>query len=82
VTIPTTAQTTYHTRSAATAADVATGSTVQVQLEGGRGFLNGNGNGNGNNGNGNGNGNGGPNPSGQPRTLPPAGSVTVLPAGS
>jgi hypothetical protein len=80
VTIPTTAATTYHSRQSATAADVTAGSTVQVQLEGGRGAF-GNGNGNGNNGNGN--GNGGPNASGQPtRTLPAAGSITVLPAGS
>jgi hypothetical protein len=81
VTIPIDAATTYHSRQAATAADVTTGSTVQVQLQGGRGIFNGNGNGNGNNGNGN--GNGGPTASGQPpRTLPAAGSITLIPAGS
>jgi hypothetical protein len=76
VTIPTSSSTTYHTRQTATAADVTAGSTVQVQLEGGiRGAFGGN--------NGNGNGNGRPNASGQPtRTLPTAGSITVLPAGS
>ena len=36
ITIPIDAQTTYHSRSAATAADVKAGSTVQVQLNGGR----------------------------------------------
>jgi hypothetical protein len=79
LTIPIDAQTTYHSRQAATAADVTTGSTVQVQLTGGRGVFNGNGNGN----NGNGNGNGGPAASGQPtRTTPAAGSITLVPAGS
>ncbi len=81
LTIPIDAQTTYHSRQAATAADVTTGSTVQVQLTGGRGVFNGNGNGN--NGNGNGNGNGGPAASGQStRTIPAAGSITLVPAGS
>lgn len=79
VTIPTNAETTYHSRQPATAADVTSGSTVQVQLQGGRGFFGG-GNGSGNTGNGNGNGR--PSASGQPRTLPTAGSITVLPAGS
>jgi hypothetical protein len=74
VTIPIDAQTTYHQRTAATAADVTTGSTVIVQLQGGRGFFT--------NGNGNG-GAGGPNPSGQPtRTLPAASSITLAPKGS
>lgn len=78
VTIPIDAQTTYHSRSAATAADVTTGSTVQVQLQGGGGRF-GNGGGNA----GNGNGNGGPAASGQPaRSLPTAGSITLVPAGS
>jgi hypothetical protein len=76
VTIPIDAQTTWHQRAAATAADVTSGSTVIVQVQGGRGaFTNGTGNGNG--------GAGGPNPSGQPtRTLPAATSITLAPAGS
>jgi hypothetical protein len=74
VTIPINAQTTYHQRSSATAAAVTNGSTVIVQVGGGRGaFTNGNGNG----------GAGGPNASGQPtRTLPAASSITLAPAGS
>jgi hypothetical protein len=77
VTIPLDAQTTYHERTAATAAAVTSGSTVVVQLSGGRG-ANGNGNGNGNGGQG-----GGPNASGAPgRALGPATTVTVVPAGS
>jgi hypothetical protein len=77
VTIPVDAATTYHTQSAATASDVKNGSTVLVQLDGGRGVFTGNGN------NGNGNGNGGAGASGQPRrTLPTARSITLAPAGS
>jgi hypothetical protein len=75
VTIPTNAQTTWHQREAATAADVTSGSTVIVQLQGGRGAL---GAGNGNGGQGN-----GPNASGAPgRTLGAASTVTLVPAGS
>ena len=76
VTIPTTAQTTYHERTAATAAAVTSGSTAIVQLEGaGRGAFN--------NGNGNGGQGGGPNASGAPgRTFGPATTVTVVPSGS
>jgi hypothetical protein len=71
VTIPINAQTTYHQRESATAADVTNGSTVIVQLQGGRGTFT------------NGNGNGGPNASGQPtRTLPAATSITLAPTGS
>ncbi len=76
VTIPTNADTTYHSQAAATAADVTSGSTVRVQLQGnGRGVF------------GNGNGNGGqgvgPNGSGAPgRTLGAASSITLVPAGS
>jgi hypothetical protein len=74
VTIPTDAQTTYRQSTATTAAAVTSGSTVVVQLQGGRGVF---GNGNGNGGQG-----GGPNASGAPgRTLGPASAVTVLPAG-
>ena len=79
VTIPVNGDTTYHSQTPATAGDVKTGSTVLIQLEGGRGAFTGNGNGN----NGNGNGNGGPAASGQPtRTLPTARSITLAPAGS
>jgi hypothetical protein len=75
VTIPTNAQTTYHQREAATPAAVTDGSTVIVQLEGGRGAFN--------NGNGNGGQGGGPTGSGAPgRTIGPATTVTVVPAGS
>ena len=75
VTIPIDAQTTFHQRASATASDVTTGSTVIVQVQGGRGFFNGNGNGNGNG--------GGPSASGQPtRTLPAASSITLAPKGS
>jgi hypothetical protein len=84
VTIPTSDQTTYHSQTAATAADVTTGTNVQVQLSGGGRFVTGgNGNGQGNNGNGNGNANGGPAASGAPnRGFGSASSITVLPAGS
>jgi hypothetical protein len=85
VTIPVDAATTWHERTAATAADVTTGSTVIVQVSGGRGaFGNGNGNGDGNgNGNGNGGQGNGPTGSGAPgRTLGPAAAVTLVPAGS
>ena len=70
ITIPTDAQTTWHERQAATASDVTTGSTVIVQLQGGgRGTQNG--------------GQGGPTASGAPaRTLGPATTVTLVPAGS
>lgn len=72
VTIPTDAQTTYRESQAATATSVTSGSTVVVELQGGRGALNGNGNGNGGQG-------GGPNASGAPgRTLGPATTVTVV----
>jgi hypothetical protein len=55
---------------------VTSGTTVIVQLPGGRGAF-GNGNGNGNGGLG-----GGPNASGAPgRTLGPASTITVIPAG-
>ncbi len=70
ITIPTDSQTTYHTRAAAKASDVATGSTVQVQLSG-RGFTGGGGQ------------DGGPTASGAPnRTPASASSVTVVPAGT
>jgi hypothetical protein len=71
ITIPTDSQTTYHTRAAAKASDVATGSTVLVQLSGGRGTTGGGGL------------DGGPAASGAPgRTPASASSVTVVPAGS
>ena len=78
ITIPTNAQTTYRESQASTAAAVTSGATVLVQLPAGRGaFGNGNGNGNGNGGQG-----GGPNASGAPgRTLGPASTITVIPAG-
>ena len=63
VTIPLDAQTTWHERSTATAADVTTGSTVIVQVSGGRGAF---GNGNGNGGQGNGGQGNGPTGSGAP----------------
>ena len=71
ITIPIDAQTTYHSRSAATAADVKAGSTVQVQLNGGR-FGNG------------GQGGGGAAASAAPGGATPgsASSVTLVPAGS
>ena len=70
ITIPTDSQTTYHTRAAAKPSDVATGSTVQVQLSG-RGFTGGGGQ------------DGGPTASGAPnRTPASASSITVVPAGS
>jgi hypothetical protein len=73
LTIPLNASTTYATRTPATAAAVTSGSTVIVQLEGGRGAF----------GNGNGGQGGGPNASGAPgRTLGPASNVTVVPTGS
>jgi hypothetical protein len=72
VTIPTTGTTTYHEQAAATPADVTSGTTVIVQLEGGRGGQGGQG----------GQG-GGPAASGAPaRNLGSASSVTVVPAGS
>ena len=76
VTIPLDAATTYNTRTPATASAVTSGSTVIVQLQGGRGaFGNGNGNGGGQG--------GGANASGAPgRTLGPASAVTVIPSGS
>ena len=75
ITIPTDGQTTYHERSAATAAAVTSGSTVIVQLQAGRGAF-------GQGGNGGGNG-GGATASGAPgRTLGPATTVTVVPTGS
>ncbi len=43
ITIPTDSSTTYHSQTAATAADVAAGKTVQVQLSGGRFVAGGNG---------------------------------------
>ncbi|HEX2755817.1 MAG TPA: hypothetical protein VHM48_10155, partial [Candidatus Limnocylindrales bacterium] len=74
ITIPTDAQTTYHQRTATTAAAVTSGSTIIVQLQGGRGAF---GNGNGNGGQG-----GGAQASGAPgRTLGPASTVTVIPSG-
>jgi len=70
ITIPTDSQTTYHTRAAAKPSDVATGSTVQVQLSG-RGFTGGGGQ------------DGVPTASGAPnRTPASASSITVVPAGS
>jgi hypothetical protein len=76
ITIPTDAQTTWHQRAAATAADVTSGSTVVVQLQGGRGAFG--------NGNGNGQGQGnGPAASGAPgRAIGPATTVTLVPADS
>jgi hypothetical protein len=69
VTIPIDAQTTWHERTAATSADVTTGSSVIVQLQGGRGAG--------------GQGNGGPAASGAPgRALGSASTVTLVPAGS
>ena len=74
ITIPTNAQTTYRESQASTAAAVTSGATVMVQLPAGRGAF---GNGNGNGGQG-----GGPNASGAPgRTLGPATTITVIPAG-
>ncbi len=74
LTIPTDAQTTWYQREGATATDVTAGSTVIVQLQAGRGAFNGNGNG--------GQG-GGPTASGAPgRTVGPASTVTLVPAGS
>jgi hypothetical protein len=76
ITIPTNAQTTYRESQASTAAAVTSGATVMVQLPAGRGAF-GNGNGNGNGGQG-----GEPNASGAPgRTLGPASTITVIPAG-
>ena len=71
ITIPTDSGTTYHTRAVASASDVTTGSTVLVQLNGGRG------------GTGQGGQDGGPAASGAPnRGTGSASSVTVVPAGS
>jgi hypothetical protein len=69
VTIPTDTQTTWHQREAATSTDVTTGSTVIVQIQGGRG--------------GGGQGGGGATASGAPnRALGSAATVTLVPAGS
>jgi hypothetical protein len=77
MTIPIDAQTTYAQRTPSTASAVTAGSTVVVQLQGGRGAF-GNGNGNGNGGQGT-----GPNASGAPgRTLGPASTITVVPPAS
>ncbi|MEA2519611.1 MAG: hypothetical protein QOF49_1691 [Chloroflexota bacterium] len=80
ITIPTTASTTYHERTAATAADVTSGATVIVQVEGGRGGFGPGGQG------GQGGGpasSGAPAPSGGPaRGFGNATAVTVVPAGS
>jgi hypothetical protein len=85
ITIPTTSDTTYHSQTAATSSDVASGATVKVELSGGRFGGGGQGSGNGNGGNGNGNGGQtGPAASGAPTTtrgLGSASSVTVVPAG-
>jgi hypothetical protein len=71
VTIPINAQTTYDQRTPSTASAVTPGSTVIVQLQGGRGAF---GNGNGNGGQGT-----GPNASGAPgRALGPASTITVV----
>jgi hypothetical protein len=71
VTIPTDAQTTYHQREAATVGAVTSGSTVIVELQGGRGAFGAGGQGV------------GPAASGAPgRTIGPATSVTIAPAGS
>lgn len=70
VTIPIDAQTTYDQRTPATASAVTSGSTVIVQLQGGRGAF----------GNGNGGQGTGPNASGAPgRALGPATTITVVP---
>lgn len=90
LTIPLDAQTTYHSRTAATAADVTNGATVIVQLTGGGrglGLGNGQGNGQGNQGNGQGNQNpaasgGAPAGGGTGRGLGAASSVTIVPPGS
>jgi hypothetical protein len=72
VSIPINAQTTYNERTPSTAAAVTSGSTVIVQLQGGRG-ASGNGNGNGGQG-------GGATGSAAPgRALGPASSITVIP---
>jgi hypothetical protein len=77
VTIPVNAQTTWHQQEASTPSAVVSGSTVIVQLQGGRGAFGGGG------GNGATGGNGGPAASGQPgRTLPAATSITLAPSGS
>lgn len=79
VTIPTSSTTTYHEQAAGTAADVTSGATVIVQVEGGRGGGQG----------GQGGQGGGPAASGAPtasgapaRNLGAASSVTIVPAGS
>lgn len=73
VTIPTNAQTSYHERSAATAAAVTSGSTVMVQVQGGgRGAF----------GSGNGGQGGAPDASGAPgRASGAATTVTIVPSG-
>ena len=73
ITIPTDAQTTWHQRESATAADVTNGSTVIVQLQGGFGGAGQGGPGQG----GGATASGGPN-----RNLGPAATVTLVPAGS
>jgi len=81
ITIPTSAQTTYHSQTAATASDVTSGSDVIVQLSGGGRFVNGGGQAAGNGG---ANG-GGQNPpaSGAPvRGVGSASSITIVPKGS
>jgi hypothetical protein len=71
VTIPINAQTIYDQRTPSTASAVTSGSSVIVQLQGGRGAF---GNGNGNGGQGT-----GPNASGAPgRALGPASTITVV----
>ena len=81
LTIPLDAQTTYHSRTAATASDVTNGTTVIVQLTGGRGqgFGNGQGNGQGNPGASNAPVASGGGPG---RGLGSASSITIVPAGS
>jgi hypothetical protein len=72
VTIPTDASTTWHEQQAATSTDVTTGSTVIIQVQGGRG-AGGQGGGQA----------GGPTASGAPgRALGSASTVTLVPAGS
>jgi len=77
ITIPTTAQTTYHSQTAASASDVTSGSSVIVQLNGGGRFVTGGGQGGGNGGAQN------PAASGAPvRGVGSASSITVVPKGS
>jgi hypothetical protein len=84
LTIPTDAQTTYHTQAAASASDVTSGSTVIVQLSGGR-FVSGGGATNGGQGTGNGTGGSGGTGNGtgnQGRGTGSASSITVVPSSS